>query len=140
MTAYFLKHDLELLYVRAASFPAGILAAHEQLHSKIHFTTERKYYGISFPGADGQIIYIAAAEKLDDNEDVETGLEVFVLKKGQYACITVHNYMSNTAAIGEAFQQLLQHPQLDTQGACVEWYYSNEDVQCMVRLTETNTP
>lgn len=137
MNNYTLDNDISLLYVTAGSFPAGIMTAHEQLHSKITFNNQRKYYGISFPDATGTIIYKAAAEEIYAGEAAEKGLETFILKKGTYACVTVSNYMGNTAAIGEAFQQLLKHPQLDPQGSCVEWYVSKQDVQCMVRLTQS---
>lgn len=136
MNNYTLDNDISLMYVTAGSFPAGIMAAHEQLHSKIAFNNQRKYYGISYPDASATIIYKAAAEEMYAGEAAEKGLETFILKKGEYACITVSNYMSNTTAIGEAFQQLLKHPQLDPQGACVEWYVSKQDVQCMVHLTQ----
>lgn len=134
MTEYTLKHDMELLYITAASFPDGVMAAHEQLQAVLQFTTERKYYGISFPGADGNIMYKAAAEKMHEGEEMESGLEIFLLKKGLYASILVQDYMNHIPAIGEAFQTLLKHPKLDPGGACVEWYINEADVQCMVRL------
>ena len=130
-----LNKDIVLLYVTASSFPDGIMAAHQQLHSMIPFSAERKYYGISFP-EDGKIIYKAAAEEMYPGEAAEKGLETFTVKKGEYASILVRNYMHDKAAIGETFQKLLKHPQLDPKGFCLEWYVSKEDVQCMVPLKQ----
>jgi predicted transcriptional regulator YdeE len=130
-----LDKDIVLLYVTASSFPDGIMAAHQQLHSMIPFSAERKYYGISFP-EDDKIIYKAAAEEIHPGEAAEKGLETFTVKKGEYASIPVSNFMSDTKAIGEAFQKLLKHPQLDPKGFCLEWYVSKEDVQCMVPLKQ----
>ncbi len=130
-----LDKDIVLLYVTASSFPEGIMAAHQQLHSMIPFSAERKYYGISFP-EDGKIIYKAAAEEIHPGEAAEKGLETFTVKKGEYASILVGNYMIDKKAIGDAFQKLLKHPQLDLKGYCLEWYVSKEDVQCMVPLKQ----
>jgi hypothetical protein len=131
-----LYKDIVLLYVTAGSFPDGVMAAHQQLHSMIPFSADRKYYGISFPGEGGTIIYKAAAEEMYPGEAAEKGLETFIVKKGEYTSILVSNYMNDKAAIGETFQKLLKHPQLDPKGFCLEWYVSKEDVQCMVPLKQ----
>lgn len=81
MEKYTLDKDITLFYVTAVSFPGGVLAAHQQLHSLIPFSTQRKYFGISFPDATGTIIYKAAAEELIEGEGKEKGLETFLLKK-----------------------------------------------------------
>lgn len=44
--------------------------------------------------------------------------------------------MDDIPAIGKAFKELLAIPGIDPEGACVEWYLSNKDVQCMVRLKQ----
>jgi hypothetical protein len=38
--------DIVVFYVEAASFPDGVLAAHEKLHSMVPFNNGRKYFGI----------------------------------------------------------------------------------------------
>lgn len=134
MNNFTLDKDITLMYVTASSFPEGVMAAHQQLHAKIAFNTERKYYGISYPNKNGSIIYKAAAEEMNEGEATEKGLDTFIVKKGVYASIIVPDYMTEKAAIGEAFQKLLKHPQLDPQGFCLEWYLSKTDVQCMVPL------
>lgn len=136
MEKYTLDKDITLFYVTAVSFPGGVLAAHQQLHALIPFSTQRKYFGISFPDATGTIIYKAAAEELIEGEGKEKGLETFLLKKGEYNSILIHNYMDDIPAIGKAFKELLAIPGIDPEGACVEWYLSNKDVQCMVRLKQ----
>lgn len=133
MEQYIIEKDIRVFYVSASSFPDGILAAHQKLYSLIPFSTERKYYGISFPDVSGSIIYKAAAEELNIGEAEEKGLETFVIKKGEYYSILVQNYMKDIPAIGKTFQQLLAMPDLDPNGACVEWYLSDKDVQCMIR-------
>ena len=134
MNNYTIDEDITLMYVTAASFPDGIMAAFQQLQSKASYTAETIYYGISFPDKNGSIIYKAAAEAKNQEEAAEAGLETFIVKKGTYACILVQDFMKHTAAVGEAFQQLLKHPQLDPQGFCLEMYRNKTDVQCMVPL------
>lgn len=135
MQQYKLDKDLLLVYITADSFPDGVLAAHKKLHGLIPFSTQRKYFGISYPDANGAIIYKAAAEELTEGEAAEKDLETWLLKAGTYSTITIKNYMDDLPAIGAAFKTLLTHPKLDPNGACIEWYLSKKDVQCMVRLT-----
>ncbi len=127
--------DIKVLYVQATSFPDGILAAHQQLHSIIPYSTERKYYGISRP-ENGVINYKAGAGELDPGEAEQFKLDTLILKKGNYACVTINDYMKDLQAIGRAFDQLTELPNIDPQGYCVEWYISDKDVKCLVRLVD----
>lgn len=137
MEKYHLPDDITAMYITASSFPDGVLAAHQKLHSLVPMSEspERKYFGISFP-IDGTIIYKAAAEELMDGEAKQHGLETYLIKKGEYTSLDIHDYMKNLSAIGEAFNELLENPYIDPNGACVEWYISDKDVKCMVRLAD----
>jgi predicted transcriptional regulator YdeE len=126
--------DIIVFYITATSFPNGVLEAHQKLHSLIHFSTERKYFGLSRPENGGGITYRAAAEQLESGEAEKLNLDTIVLKKGRYLSLTVNDYMKDIPGIGKAFQEILAQPGLDPQGYCVEWYLSDKDVQCMVRL------
>lgn len=125
--------DIWVMYVKADSFPGDIGGAHQKLHAIVPFSADRKYLGISHP-ENGEIVYLAGAEMLKENEEEEYGLSALKLKKGNYICITVHEYMSDPLSIGRAFQQLLQQAGLDPKGYCVEWYLGDKDVRCMIRL------
>ena len=127
--------DIKVFYITATSFPDGIKQAHEKLHSLIPFSKDRKYFGISRP-ENGIIIYRAAAEELNDREAERLNLDTLILKKGNYISLTINNFMKDLPAIGEAFKQLLSNPGIDPQGYCVEWYLSDKDVKCMVRLKD----
>ena len=125
--------DITVFYVTATSFPGGVLAAHQQLHSKIPFSTDRRYFGISRPeSSDGSIVYHAAAEELQPGEGKAHGCDTLVLKSGKYVSTIIHNYMDDLQSIGNAFNTLLKED-VDPQGYCVELYLSDKDVQCMVR-------
>lgn len=134
MGNYFLEKDIEVFYVQADSFPEGVLAAHQQLHRLIPYSDKRRYFGISSPDKTGTIIYKAAAEELTEQEAEKLGLKTFILKSGNYTSIVIKDYQKEITAIGKAFGILLSDPDIDPQGACVEWYLNDTDVQCMVRL------
>ena len=126
---------IKVFYVTATSFPDGIKQAHEKLHSLIPFSKDRRYFGISRP-ENGIIIYRAAAEELNDREAESLNLDTLILKKGNYISLTINNYMKDIPAIGEAFKLLLSNRDIDPQAYCVEWYLSDKDVKCMVRLKD----
>jgi hypothetical protein len=42
--------------------------------------------------------------------------------------------MKDVFSMGKAFDELISHPAIDPQGCCVEWYLTQNDVRCMVRL------
>lgn len=136
MDNYFLENDITTFYITATSFPEGVLAAHQKLHALIPYSDKRKYFGISNPDKTGTITYRAAAEELTIDEAAKLNLEIFVLKKGNYTCIVIENYQKEISDIGKAFDILLANPNVDPDGACVEWYLNDTDVQCMVRLTK----
>jgi predicted transcriptional regulator YdeE len=129
-----IDNDIRVFYITASSFPDGVLAAHEQLHTLIPYSEKRRYFGLSRPENDGGIVYRAAAEELTAGEAEQLNLETITLKKGRYVSLHIENYMRDISSIERAFNQLLTHPELDPQGYCVELYLSQKDVQCMIRL------
>lgn len=133
METFTLYKDLVVFCVTADSFPDGILAAHKKLHSVMPFSPNRRYFGISHPEFD-TILYKAAAEELTPNEGTRLGLEPFTIKSGKYACMTVRDYRKNTDQIGETFQKLLNLPNIDPNGYCLEAYISDTEMRCMVPL------
>lgn len=133
MGTYLLAEDVHVLCITASSFPAGVKQAHQALHSIVPPGSGREYFGLSRPHK-GNIVYKAAAEVKHAGEAEEKGCEAYTIRQGNYISIVVNDFMTDLPAIGLAFQQLLQHPGLDPDGCCVEWYFNDKDVRCMVRL------
>lgn len=134
-----IEKDIKVLYVTAKSFPEYIGTAHETLHSIIPFSLKRRYFGLSRPeGGDGVIVYKAAAEEISEDHGKNYNLQTMLLKKGNYRCITISNYAQDISSISKAFQEILTLPDIDQDGYCVEWYYNEKDVKCLVRLTSDN--
>ena len=63
METIVIDKDIKLIYEQAESFPIGVKATHDKIHSLFPFTTERKYLGLSRP-ENGVIIYRAAVEEI----------------------------------------------------------------------------
>jgi hypothetical protein len=125
MELHTFDRDIRVLTVDADSFPDGIMDAHEELHALIPFSEDRRYYGISRP-ENGTIVYRAAAEELQPGEAEKWNCGTLVLKKGDYLCIRIEDYLEDIASIGQAFDQLLAQPGIDPNGYCVEWYLNNQ--------------
>lgn len=127
--------DIKVFCKLAKSFPDGILEAHEKLHSLFPFTVERKYFGISRP-ENGVIVYKAAAEELEQDKEKKFNYESMIIKKGKYRCLTILEYTKDPQSIGNAFDILTSYSDIDPNGYCIEWYYSEQNVKCMIRLQD----
>jgi len=134
MEHFILETDIKVYCISASSFPDGVMAAHQALHGMVSFNEQRKYFGLSRPENNEVIVYKAAAEELISGELSDKNLEVVIIKKGNYQCISIHNFMTDIPAIGKAFEQLTALTDIDPEGYCVEWYITQQDVRCMVRL------
>ena len=133
METIILKNEIKVFYVTADSFPDGIMASWEKLHSLIPSPSERKFFGISRP-ENGAIKYMAAAEELSADEAEKLGCKPFVITEGRYISITIKDYIKDLPNIGKTFEILLSNPDIDPDGYCIEWYIENKDVICMVKL------
>jgi len=140
MEPYKLDHDIKLLCIPAATFPDGVAAAYQKLHSLVPPAGGRQFFGISWMDSKGGIIYKACVEEAYPGETEKFGAETFVVKKGDYISIVLHDFMSDTSVFGRAFRELTADPRIDPQGAGVEMYLSEKDVRCMVRLVPQQTP
>lgn len=132
-----LNHDIRVLCVKAPSFPEGIQEAFDRLHALIPFTTNQNFFGISRPepSENGAIVYRAGIEEKEEDQAKRLGTEVILLRKGKYITQKVTDYQDDPTLIARAFEELLQYPDLDPDGYCVEWYTQGEkSVKCMVRL------
>lgn len=133
---YTLEKDLHVFCITATSFPNGVLAAHQQLHAYVDYDVKRNYFGISAPDKTSTIIYKSAAEELNKGELSKHHLEEFIIKQGKYIYIDIKDFMKDVNSIGKAFNELISNPDIDPKGCCVEWYLTQNEVRCMVRLND----
>lgn len=133
METIIVNKDIRVFYVTAKSFPEGVMEAWNKLHTLIRSSETRTYYGLSRPEKD-MIVYKAAVEESYPGEAVNTNSETLIIKSGKYIASVIPDYMKAMHKFREVFQELLSTPGLDPDGYCIEWYYNEKDVKCMVRL------
>lgn len=126
-----IENDILTYSLAATSFPEGIMEAHQKLHAIVPFSTERRYFGISRP-ENGEIKYWSAAEILQEDGNIKS-LENFIIRKGNYINREIKNFRNKIPEIAHVFQELLQHPNIDPDSYCLEWYINN-DLKCMVKI------
>lgn len=132
-----IEKDITVFIVAATSFPNGVLAAHEKVHTVAPPAKGRRFFGISRP-EKGVIQYWAGAEEMHCGEDEELQLQTITLRNGKYISNTIENFKNDVSRIGNTFQQMLMRKDIDPNGYCVELYLNDNDVQCMVRLDDNN--
>ena len=138
MDSFILGEDIEVVCLKATSFPDGIRSAHENLHRELPFNENRRYFGISRRDENGVVEYKAAAELL--LTDRVPRLQKFTIKGGSYNTYYINNYREKIGAIADCFKLLLGQDEIDPDGYCIEWYIGQNDVKCMVRCNDKNYP
>jgi hypothetical protein len=137
METIILQEDIKVFYITAKSFPNDILDAHKELHRIIPFSKERRYFGVSRP-EQGIIVYKAAVEELEEDKEIHYNCQSLVIGKGKYRCITILNFMKDPQSIGKAFEELISYSDLDPFGYCIEWYFNDKDVKCLVKTSHND--
>lgn len=135
METYQKDNDRTVFCISAKSFPDGIMEAYQKLHSIFPLEPGRDYYGISYMD-HGKTVYKAAVGLKDPKEAGDIKLETFIIRKGKYTGKVIENYMDDIPAIGRTFQVLLDNPNIDPRGYCLEEYFNEKDVRCLVKLKD----
>ena len=136
MEKYTLKEDVKVYCTAAKSFPDGIQEAFITLE-KLLSKEGRTFYGVSYKSTDGLLIYKAAVSETFDGEAGKYGFESFTISKGEYLTETIIDWRKKIENIGLTFQTLLADPRVDRTSPCVEWYKSDKEVMCMVKLNSS---
>jgi len=131
METYNIEKDIKVLCITASSFPDGVLAAHQKLHALFPPNGRRRYFGISRPDGSKGILYKAAVEEIGDEQ---SELEHFIIKKGAYISELIPDFMQDISQIGKTFEKMLNEPDIDPSGYCLEMYLNETDVRCMVGI------
>ncbi len=124
-----LNNDIKVFYIEADSFR---MACWLRIKSYALFYWQKILWNVT-PGK-WENSYRAATEETEEGEVEKFNCNILIIKKGHYISITIHDYMNNMQRFQPAFQELITQPDLDPKGYCVEWYLSQKDAKCMVRL------
>lgn len=133
-----LATDIPVQCVAATVFPDGVQQAHQQLHAQLAYSSHRNYFGLSWPGPSGDIVYKAAASELYTGELTPLQLQEMCIVKGDYLYLDIPDFMHCIPEIGAAFQLLIQDERIAPDGFCIEWYLSQTLCRCMVRMKSSN--
>jgi hypothetical protein len=136
MEKYTLKEDVKVYCTAAKSFPDGIQEAFLTLE-KLLSKEGRTFYGVSYKSTGCCLIYKAAVSESFDGEAEKYGFESFTISKGEYLTETIIDWRKKIETIGLTFQTLLADPRSDKTSPCVEWYKSDKEVMCMVKLSSS---
>ena len=139
MTAeeYYVNEDITVLCKTATSFPDGIQKAHKDLHSLLSSSDQRTFYGISHAESNGNIIYKAAAEQVNEGEAEKLDLETFTIRRGKYISEVLRDWRKDEMSVARTFNTLISDPRIDKKGYCLEIYFNENDMRCLVPLDQS---
>lgn len=98
------------------------------------FGSNRDYYGVSWMNERDNVVYYAMAGELFPGEAKQYNYEQLTIPKGDYKTEAVHNWLSKTDCIKDVFHRLTANNKPNENHPCIEWYKSDEEMQCMVRV------
>lgn len=127
-----IEQDIQIIYLQASSFPAGIDTAWQDFFKLIPNAEKRTtYFGYSHMQADELIVYRVGTPLLADDDPKQ--FDIMVIPKGKYISRTLENYMEKRDQFATIFQDLLTQDGVD-QRFGLEWYESKTIAHCMVPL------
>ncbi len=138
MEKYELKDNVKVFGIQVKTFPYGIEQAFDALFKMLPAESRmRSYCGISKFGKDGSILYYAAAEEIFNGEAEKYSCDRFIIEKGEYLTETIYDWYKKTDCIKDVFHILMQDTRIDKTKPCVEWYKSNDEMICMVKMVSS---
>lgn len=98
------------------------------------FGEEHSYDGLSWRDEDGRIQYCAAVSAPFNCGIAHDEYDNMIIAKGAYRASTLLNRVRKTDPIKNAFHDTMGGGGPDKQGPCIEWYQSDDEMLCMVRI------
>jgi hypothetical protein len=135
MEIYNLKDDVKVFGFRVTSFPNGIEEAFQPLIKIVTGGFDRDYYRISYMDKDGQMLYHAAALEKYEGEAEKYNCERYIIEKGEYLGVAVHDWREKTDCIKDVFHEIIQDSRVDKTKPAVEWYKNDNEMVCMVQTS-----
>jgi hypothetical protein len=132
MEIYSQPEDITVFGIQVKTFPTGIPEAFDSL-MKI-FGNSRTYYGLSWFAEDDSIKYYAMVSETIPGEAKQYDYDTLLVRKGKYRTETIYNWLSKVDSIKEVFHGLMPGNRPDKDHPCVEWYKSDDEMLCMVKL------
>jgi predicted transcriptional regulator YdeE len=131
MKTIVIQSPIHVIGCRVESFPLGISKAFDRLAALVSGASNRSFYGLSKMN-DAGVEYIAAAEA--EVHPRLSNLESHIIPEGKYFVKELTDWKENRNAIPHFFAELLSSDEVDRQAYCVEWYRTDREMLCMVKL------
>ncbi|HEY0652295.1 MAG TPA: hypothetical protein VGD65_04165 [Chryseosolibacter sp.] len=128
-----IEADRKAFGFQVTTFPGKVSDAFDALMHKIPHGGQRSYYGISWMEGD-TIVYYAAAEQKSVDEPKLYGAREFTIQRGTYLVEKISDWMPKVGLIKGIFETMMKDPQLDLTSPAIEWYRSDDEMWCMMRL------
>jgi len=132
MELYKQTDDIQVIGIPVKTFPNGIKEAFDSLMETLG--TNRSYYGVSWMDDPNNVIYYAMAAEAFPGEGKLHGYESLLIEKGDYKTEAVHNWLNKTDSIKDIFHQLMGNNKPGSNHPCIEWYQSDDEMLCMIRV------
>jgi len=133
MEKYILHTDIKVFGTHVPAFPLGIEQAFTHLMNIVPDGKKRAYYGLSWLDAAGKIVYIAAVQESHDGEAAVYNMDTYIIEKGDYKSVTLHDWMKKTDSMKDIFHEMMQDKEIDLSKPCIEWYKSDQEMMCMMK-------
>ncbi len=135
-TTYFIDSDIPVFGHEVPTFPSGVGEAFEEIVQWLPGGFDRPFFGIS--RMDGQrMIYVAGALEKFPGEGKPKFPQILAIEKGHYAVSELIGWKENVASIKDVFVGMVENiPNADLAKPCVEWYFDDDKMWCMIKLKE----
>ena len=124
-------NEINVISVKAGTFPEGISEAFCMLESKLPSLRGRKFYGILLSKPEG-IEYGACMVPLNENEITTLNLEPYTIPGGKYCKTIIKDWENKTKDIKKVFNNLAENQRVDNSRPQIEFYKSRKDLILML--------
>lgn len=133
MDEFLLRNDVHVFGIEVETFPDGIGEAFDALVNLLPGRYDRSFYGICFLNEEGSMVYISAAEEIEEGEAEKYNCQRFTIKKGEYFSVRLRDWRKNTDSIKGIFEDMMQDSRVNKRSPSIEWYKNDEEMFCMLK-------
>ena len=133
MKTRILEEPIELLCIRAKTFPEGIMEAFQEIKNRFGDQAGKECFGFTMQGESG-LIYWAAIRRSAVTLSEQEGLELLTIEPGTYATQSIDHWQSKIELIGQTFEKLFSNEEVDPKSPGIEWYQNENELVCMAKM------
>ena len=130
---------LKLIVAKAESFPDGNKEAFDILESHLSTLKDRKFYGLCYPGDDGEMGYYAGLvphHEIEERKFADLGFATREVEGGPCARVKMLDWLSKTDQIGPTFGEMIEKHGIDPSRPMMEFYRSMKELHLLLPVVE----